>query len=329
MKVLVTGGCGFIGSHLTNRLVEEGNIVDVVDNLSGGDLSNLTCRWRSTLPGMMHLRSKDQEATVGEALVITGDFADREILERVSSGMYDIVYHVAANPRVPFSVKDPVQTHEENTFKSIALFKVSANSKTRVVFSSSSAIYGNVSSLPTDEDEECKPTSPYGLQKLHCEEYLEMFHDLYGLESVSLRYFNVYGPLALGSSPYSTAIAAWCQSVHDDRPLRSDGDGEQSRDLVYVSDIVEANILAGTCKSSVTAHKINVASGSRYSNNEILGMLKDRIGDLDITHAPERPGDVKHTLGSVSYAKNTLGFETKVSIEEGLDKTVEWWRKLK
>jgi nucleoside-diphosphate-sugar epimerase len=328
MKALVTGGCGFIGSHLTNRLVEEGNTVDVVDNLSGGDLSNLTCKWRSVLPGMIHLWS-NQQAPQGEALVITGDFADREILERVASGMYDVVYHVAANPRVPFSVKDPVQTHEDNTFKSIALFKVCANSNTRVVFSSSSAIYGNVEDLPTTEADDRNPTSPYGLQKLHCEEYLQMFYDLYGLESVSLRYFNVYGPKAYGDSPYSTAIAAWCQAIHDNKKLRSDGDGEQSRDLVYVDDVVEANILAGLCKSSLSAYRINVASGSRYSNNDILFMLKKRFGDLDINNAPERPGDVKHTLGDPSQAKDLLGFETKISIEKGLDKTLEWWKTVK
>ena len=329
MRVLVTGGCGFIGSALASRLVKEGHIVDIVDNLSNGDLSNLTCDFKAIHPSVIAFQPIDHQAKENIANVITGDFADPTIFKRVSAGEYDVVYHTAANPRVQYSVEHPVESHEENTYKSIALFKVAADSSTRVVFSSSSAIYGEPESIPTGENTTKNPESPYGLQKLHCEHYLKMFESLFDLKSVSLRYFNVYGPRAYGDSPYATAIAAWCHAIHDGRPLRSDGDGSQTRDLVYVDDVVRANLLAGSCEDIRGAVRLNIASGESYSNNEILGMLKKKFGDLEITHAPARPGDVQNTLGTTNDAREIINFETKITLTEGLEKTIEWWKSLK
>ncbi len=329
MKVLVTGGCGFIGSALSQRLVEDGHVVDIVDNLSNGDLSALHCKFKAIHPAMFPMQPPDHKASAGVACVLTGDFADPIILRNMRDGEYDVVFHTAANPRVQYSVENPVESHEENTYKSIALFKAAAVSNTRVVFSSSSAIYGAVERLPTTEMQTPLPESPYGLQKLHCEDYLTMFGKLYDMDSVSLRYFNVYGPGAYGDSPYATAIAAWCHAIHDERSLRSDGDGTQSRDLVYVDDVVEANILAATCDLPLRSPKVNVGSGKSHTNNEILSMLKKEYNDLEIIHAPRRPGDVPHTLADTSLAKRFLKFEAKTSLAEGLSKTIEWWETLK
>ncbi len=326
MRALVTGGCGFIGSSLVSRLVKDGHEVDAVDNLSNGDLSALECDFKAIHPALLAYEPDDRKKLPGVASVITGDFADSTILRNILNRKYDVIFHLAANPRVQYSVEKPLESHEENTYKSIALFKAAAEAKTRVVFSSSSAIYGDVLNLPTRETSSPSPQSPYGLQKLHCEDYLEMFGNLYGLNSVSLRYFNVYGPGAYGDSPYATAIAAWCHAIHDGRPLRSDGDGTQTRDLVYVGDVVEANILAATCTSSQKSNKINIATGERYSNNEILDMLKERFDDLDIVHAPKREGDVQDTQGDTRHAIETLGFKATTSLAEGLEKTIEWWK---
>lgn len=329
MKVLVTGGCGFIGSNLAKRLVKDKVIVDIIDNLESGRIDNLGFKFKTVLAGMIDLEVKKHAPKKGRARVITGDFSSASILKKVKCGEYDIIYHLAANPRVSFSIDFPVESHEENTYKSIALFKAAADSNTRIVFSSSSAIYGMSSHIPTSEDQEKLPTNPYGLQKLHCEHYLELFYVLYGLQSISLRYFNVYGPNAYGDSPYSTAIAAWCNAIHDGKPLRSDGDGEQTRDLVYIDDIVEANILAGSCKTALRAEKVNIASGQSYSNNVVLRMLEKKIGNLEIIKAPERFGDVRHTLGMTKKAKKLIGFKSKVSLDAGLNKTIKWWETLK
>jgi len=323
MKVLVTGGCGFIGSALVNRLVREGDHVDIVDDLSSGDPTNLECKFNAVPPMLLSRYPKKSEKD--SALLITGDFACPELLSRIKAGEYDVIYHLAANPRVAFSVEKPVESNETNLHKSIAIFKTAADSGTRVVFSSSCAVYGDPGTLPTQEDEKKSPESPYGLQKLLCELYLDLFVKLYSIDAISLRYFNVYGPKSLGNSPYSTAIAAWCNAIHDGKSLRSDGDGEQTRDMIFVDDVVEANYLAGRHKEKLSSEKINIATGISYSNNHILSLMKKHIGDIQVVTAPPRPGDVTDTKGDVELAKNKLGFESRISLEEGLEKTMRWW----
>tara|TARA_Y100000310_G_scaffold198210_1_gene198266 strand:+ start:2069 stop:3055 length:987 start_codon:yes stop_codon:yes gene_type:complete len=323
MKVLVTGGCGFIGSAVVNRLVAEGDVVDVVDDLSSGDPANLDCEFSAVPPTLLPRYPKS--AVINKPLLITGDFSDREILTKVQDSAYDVVYHLAANPRVSYSVKKPVESNETNLHKSVALFKVASDAHTRVVFSSSSAVYGMPARLPTMEDDKKTPESPYGLQKLLCEQYLDLFTRMHKLDAISLRYFNVYGPKALGNSPYSTAIAAWCNALYDKKPLRSDGDGEQSRDMVYIDDVVEANFLAGRSTTRFDSAKVNVATGKRHTNNEILSLITKRVGHLNVSHAPRREGDVKDTQGYTVLAEEVLHFKTQISLSTGLDETLKWW----
>ena len=322
MKVLVTGGCGFIGSAVANRLVEEGHEVDIVDDLSAGDPGNLEVPFRTVLPtllpGLLSTGTTD-------VLLITGDFADPTVLDRIRSGMYEVIFHLAAQPRVGYSVEHPVETNEVNLHKSLAIFKLAADSRTRVVFSSSSAVYGSVERLPTNEMQTPMPESPYGLQKSMCEQYITLFSKLYGLDAVCLRYFNAYGPKAMGDSPYATAVAAWCHALHDGRPLRKDGDGEQSRDLVFIDDIVEANYLAAQSDRKFSGEIVNVCSGKAYVNNEILKMIEAKVGSLNIANAPPREGDVQATLGDPRRAVELLNFSAKVQFKDGLATTLKWW----
>ena len=322
MKVLVTGGCGFIGSAIVNRLALEGHEVDIVDDLSAGDPSNLEIPFRTVLPGLLPgLLSTETNGV----LLITGDFADTSVLDRIRSGVYEVIFHLAAQPRVGYSVEHPVETNEVNLHKSLAIFKLAADSDTRVVFSSSSAVYGSVERLPTNEMQDTAPESPYGLQKSMCEQYIALFVKLYDLDAICLRYFNAYGPKAMGDSPYATAVAAWCHALKDGRPLRKDGDGEQSRDLVFIDDIVEANYLAAQSDEKFGGEIINVCSGQAYTNNEILEMMEERVGKLNIAHAPPREGDVKATLGDTRRARLLLNFVAQTKFEEGLDRTLKWW----
>lgn len=330
-KVLVTGGAGFIGSQLVKKLVETGCYdIDVVDNLSSGYLEALDevdCRVVAT--GLLPVYERNEEkGDSNKVLVITGDFVDPNVLNRIDRISYDIVFHTAANPRVSYSVDHPTVTTEENVYKTVALFEACQKSNVRrVVFSSSSAVYGNVEQLPTNENTLGVPQSPYGLQKKVCEEFASLFSRLYGTDIVALRYFNVYGPGQLGISAYSTAISAWCNALHNENSLRSDGDGTQTRDMIYVGDVVRANILAGEAPpNSVSGKCFNIASGTSISNNQILNMFVENFGDkINITSAPERVGDVKHTLADTKNAETLLGFRAAISFEEGLKQTWDWW----
>lgn len=330
-KVLVTGGAGFIGSQLVKNLVETGCYsVDVVDNLSSGYLEALEgVNCRVVASGLLPVYERNEEAAdANKVLVITGDFVDPNVLDRIDKISYDIVFHTAANPRVSYSVDHPTITTEENVYKTVALFEACQKSDVRrVVFSSSSAVYGDIEQLPTSESTSGVPQSPYGLQKKVCEDFASLFNRLYGTDIVSLRYFNVYGPGQLGMSAYSTAIAAWCNALHNGNSLRSDGDGTQSRDMIYVNDVVRANILAGEAPPEAVAGKcFNIASGTSVSNNQILDMFLENFGDtISIAHAPERAGDVKHTLADTKNAETLLGFRAATSFEEGLQLTWDWW----
>jgi UDP-glucose 4-epimerase len=257
------------------------------------------------------------------------DFADPIVLEKVKSGKYDIIFHQAAVPRVSYSVEHPGETTDTNIGKTVRLMEAAAQAvnSVRFIFASSSSVYGGAENLPTKEDEPKSPVSPYAMQKSVIEDFGELFCKLYDMEFVSLRYFNVFGPNQYGDSPYATAISAWCHAVKHGLNLRSDGDGEQTRDLCYIDNVVDANVLVAEHEGVWSGECFNVACGDRTSNNQILKYFKDYLGvkDEDIVHAPVRAGDVKHTQADVSSLEEAVGYVPRVRIWEGLRRTLDWW----
>ena len=328
MKVLVTGGLGFIGSNLVKNLVKRGYSVDVVDDMSNGNLDSLTGLNFRTVPVnfLLKYEQEKEKEDSKNPLVITGDFSHNYILGRIADKRYEFVFHLAALPRVEYSVENPIETSDINVMRSIKLLTACVKNAKKFIFSSSSAIYGNVEdNFPSKESGSFKPSSPYGLQKKVIEDYCSLFYELYGLESVCLRYFNVYGPGQLGNSPYATAVSAWIDKLINKSPLRSDGDGTQSRDLIYVDDVCEANILCAESSFKLKGNIYNVGTGTALSNNQILELLEKHCGRYQIVNAPERKGDVKHTLSDTSKIEKDLGFKPKTKFEDGLIKTLEWW----
>jgi nucleoside-diphosphate-sugar epimerase len=332
-KALVTGGCGFIGSNLTKELVKQGWQVDIVDDMSNGYLALLGDLKFKTLPNasfiyhFMNQIKGNKRRNQNVVLVIQDDFAAPALLENIKANAYDVIFHQAAVPRVSFSVEHPYETTIINITKTVALFDAAKNHVKRIVNASSSSVYGFAENLPTKESENIKdPKSPYAWQKSAIEDYSKICWELYNLDIVNLRYFNVFGPGQYGDSPYSTAVSAWCHAIKAGLECRSDGDGEQSRDMCHVDNIVSANILVANSENIFQGLAYNIACGDRVSNNEILDHLKIRFGDrVKVKHAPERMGDVKHTLADVSHAAKDFGYKPLVRFWEGLERTIEWW----
>jgi UDP-glucose 4-epimerase len=329
-SILVTGGCGFIGSNLVHKLHSLGVKVTVVDDLSTGNLENLMSLPIRVVNGdMLHLYAhQHSDEDQDKILVVTSDFAHEEIFRKISNGEFDVIIHFAANPRVEYSVDFPTETHEINVHKTIGLFKYASDANTRIVFSSSCAVYGDAAEIPTSETCVTNPNSPYGLQKLQCEQYATLFNKLYGTDIVCLRYFNVYGPRQLGGSAYSTAVSAWCDAIRNNDSLRSDGDGSQTRDMIFVGDIVKANILAALRTERFNGEAINIATGSSISNNQIIDLFLERFPATNIVHAPVRPGDVKHTLSNTEKMESLLGLTETTAFDVGLEETFTWWDSL-
>lgn len=324
-KALVTGCCGFIGSHLTRMLVGQGWYVEGVDDLSNGDLTSIDdLKFRAVHDSLLPFYNTEPSA--GSLLVMTCDFASPAVLERVATGSYDVIFHLAANPRVEFSVQNPALTTNDNVQKTVELMSAARNNIDRFVFAASSAAYGNGVELPTTEQEQCNPTSPYGLQKLVVEQFGKLYSELYGMDFAALRFFNVYGPGQDGTSPYSTAISAWCTRLKKGEPLRSDGDGQQSRDLVYVEDVANALTQVANHPERLGFEVFNVGTGIALTNKEVLDHLTKLFPDAEVNHAPERPGDVKHTLAAADHIKEKIGWEPKVEFWDGLAATLEWWK---
>ena len=331
MKALVTGGCGFIGSHLVKKLVDKGAEVTVVDDLSAGDLMNLhdkDIQFRAVHPGLLEQFYAKNTDIAGSVVVITSDFVEPAVLNHFIENDYTHVFHLAANPRVEYSVQYPAMSTETNLMKTIEL--LSACRQTNIekfIFASSSAVYGqpegNIESI--EDFSKTAPSSPYGLQKLVCEMFMRQFSDLYNLDIVALRLFNVYGPGCYGDNPYATAIAAWCDKIKKNEPLRSDGDGSQTRDMVYVDDVAEAMARFAYDYKEKGFVVSNVGTNYSLSNNEILNHLKMKFSDIAIINAPERTGDVKHTLASVKRIKKCLNWSPDTSFSEGLLRTLAWW----
>jgi nucleoside-diphosphate-sugar epimerase len=328
-KALVTGGCGFIGSNLVKALVEKGWQVDIVDDMSGGHLELLDgLQTRTLMNGSFYTAytMQDLKRSQAEVLIIQDDFSDDNVLNAVYQGVYDVIFHQAAIPRVSYSVEQPWHTTDTNISKTVRLFEAARGSVDRIVWASSSSVYGGADLLPTPESSPKNPKSPYAWQKSTIEDFAKICWDLYKLDVVCLRYFNVFGPGQYGDSPYSTAISAWCHSIKNGLECRSDGDGEQSRDMCYIDNVIHANILAANLSSPLKGECFNVACGDKVTNNEILQYLKKKFGPkVKVLNAPTRAGDVRHTQADVGKIKKQLGYEPLVRFWEGLSKTTAWW----
>ncbi len=329
-KALVTGGCGFIGSNLTKELVKQGWQVDIVDDMSNGHLELLEGLNIRVFPNgsfytmYMMQQPEGPRRKTDEVVVIQDDFSDDNVLSAVYQGVYDVIFHQAAVPRVSYSVEQPWHTTDVNIAKTVKLFESARDSVDRIVWASSSSVYGGADKLPTKETSPKYPESPYAWQKSVIEDFSELCWDLYELDVVCLRYFNVFGPGQYGDSPYATAISAWCHATKNNLECRSDGDGSQSRDMCYIDNIVSANILAANSKNKFKGECYNIACNSRVTNKEILDYFVSEF-NVNVKHAPWRSGDVMHTQADVSKAKKDFGYEPLVKFWEGMEKTIKWW----
>lgn len=295
--VLVTGGAGFIGSHLVEALVPD-NDVRVLDDLSSGH--------RNNVPDGVSL--------------FEGDIRDDALLTEAMAGV-DLVFHEAALVSVTESVLDPYTAHEVNCTGTLALLERTRAEDARVVLASSAAIYGDPQTLPIDEDHPLQPTSPYGVQKLALDRYATLYHDLYGLETVSLRYFNVYGPRGL-TGPYSGVVGIFLQNARDDSPLVVFGDGTQTRDFVHVDDVVRANMRAATTDRVGEAY--NVGTGHSTSITTLAELIREVTeSNSTIEYDDPRPGDIDHSVADISKACEDLGYQPAVSLRDGLTRIVE------
>jgi len=306
---LVTGGAGFIGSHLTEELLRRGHRVRVADNFITGKRQNLS-----------HLHDVE---------ILEGDLADTTFAERAAQGM-EYVLHQAAIPSVPRSVEDPWTSNRSNIGATLSVLLAARNAGVkRVVYAASSSAYGNTEVLPKSEDMMPSPRSPYALQKLVGEQYCRLFTELYGLETVCTRYFNVFGPRQDPGSPYSGVISLFTSALLAGlRPVIY-GDGEQTRDFTFVANVVDGVLLA--CDTPAGAGEtMNLASGGRVSLNRLVGVLNGIVGtNLTPVYRPVRAGDVRDSQADISRATSLLGFRPLVSFEEGLSQTVRWFREMK
>jgi nucleoside-diphosphate-sugar epimerase len=306
---LVTGGAGFIGSHIASALVSAGARLRIIDDLSTGYRENL-------------------EEIDGEIDFVQGSLADEKSLRKALEDV-ELVFHEAAIPSVPRSVENPRQTHIASVESTLSLLLASREKRVRrVVYAASSSAYGDQPTLPKVENMLPEPLSPYAVAKLVGEHYCQVFTRVYGLETVSLRYFNVFGPRQDPSSQYSSVISRFISALlGGERPVIY-GDGEQSRDFTYIDNVVDANLKAAETVKGI-GEVINIANGERISLNQLLAELKSLTGKSDVMASYEdaRAGDVKHSLADISRARNWLGFEPRVGLRTGLQLTIEWWKK--
>lgn len=306
--VLVTGGAGFIGSHIAAALTAQGARVRVLDDLTTGHRENI-------------------EEIGGDVEFIEGSVADEQLLGKVLNGV-EVVFHEAAIPSVPRSVEEPRQTHVASVDGTFSLLVAARDAKVRrVVYAASSSAYGDQPTLPKVEHMLPDPLSPYAVAKLVGEYYCQVFTRVYGLETVSLRYFNVFGPRQDPGSQYSGVVSRFISTLlSNERPVIY-GDGEQSRDFTYIDNVVFANLRAAESKEA-SGKVINVANGERITLNQLLSELKELTGKQDVTaeYLEPRVGDVRHSLADITLAKEFLEYESKVDLREGLQNTIDWWK---
>ena len=312
MRALVTGGAGFIGSHLVEQLLQAPDVTAVraADNFSTGDRRNL-------------------EPFLRRIELIEGDLLDERTREEAVQGV-DVVFHEAAIPSVPRSVENPLESHYNGAHLTALLLDSARRAGVkRLVFAASSSAYGDTAHLPKHEELPPNPLSPYAATKVACEQYLRAYAHCYAIDTVSLRYFNIFGPRQNPSSPYSGVIARFCTAFCRGDRLTIFGDGEQSRDFTYVANAVRANLLAARHSGPLRGEVFNVGVGERISLNKLVATLSEISGaQRQVDYAPMRDGDVRHSLADVSKAQRILGYVPEISLREGLERTLAWYRQV-
>lgn len=309
-NVLVTGGAGFIGSNLTEALLQRGHFVRILDDFSTGKRENLIF-----------------DKAYPSSEVIEGDIRDFSACRKAMNRI-EYVFHQAALPSVQRSIEDPETSNAINVGGTLNILLAAREEKVkRVIYASSSSVYGDTPTLPKHEEMPPDPLSPYALQKYIGERYCRLFYQLYSLETIALRYFNIFGPKQDPNSPYSAVIPKFIGALLQGRAPTIFGDGEQSRDFTYIENVVQANLLAMSAEH-LHGEAINIACGKRTSLNQLLNILKEILGSKQSPiHQEPRQGDVKHSLADIRKGKEILNYEPKIGIEVGLKKTVEFFKK--
>ena len=306
-RILITGGAGFIGSHIGVALRAQGDDVRVLDDLSTGHESNL----EAIGPGLDFVR---------------GSVTDPAVVAAAVEGC-DYVYHEAALASVPRSVKEPVASNDANVCGTLNVLVAARDAGVkRFVYAASSSAYGDTEVLPKVEDMPVQPKSPYAVAKLAGEHYVSAFAGCYGMQTLSIRYFNVFGPRQDPDSPYAAVIPIFADALLAGKAPTIHGDGEQSRDFTYIDNVVSANLKALTAPK-LAGEVVNVALGKRTTLNELYRMIQEILGtDIDAQYGPTRAGDVKHSEAAIGRAESLLGYETLVGVEDGIRRTIEWYR---
>lgn len=306
-RYLVTGGAGFIGSHVAEKIATKGFFVRILDNFLTGKEENIA-------------------SFLDDVELLRGDIRDLEVCREAVKDV-DYVLHQAALPSVPRSVEDPLLTNSINIEGTLNILLASKEASVqKVVFASSSSVYGDDERLPKKEDHEGNPLSPYAITKLTGEKYCQVFSRIYGLPTVCLRYFNVFGPRQDPSSQYAAVIPNFITRLLSDDPPLIHGDGEQSRDFTYVANVVDANLKAAHA-TDMSGEVFNLGNGMQTTVNDLARTLMELMAkDIDPLHVEERPGDVRHSYADISRAEDLLDYTPRVSLKDGLLKTVEWFR---
>jgi nucleoside-diphosphate-sugar epimerase len=306
-KFLVTGGAGFIGSNICKELISQDCFVRVVDNLLTGKKNNLA-------------------SIIGKVDFIQADMGDAEVAQSAMKDI-DVVLHQGALPSVPRSVDDPAATHRHCVDATFTLLLAARDAGIkRFVYAASSSAYGDTPTLPKVETMTPMPLSPYAAAKLVGEYYCSVFYQVFGLETISLRYFNVFGPQQDPASQYAAAIPAFVTAILKDEPPTIYGDGEQSRDFTYIDNVVEANLLAARAKQT-KGEVINIACGEAVTVNEIIALINELVGkNIEPNYTDPRPGDVKHSLADITLAEKLIDYKTKVPFKQGLKLAINWYR---
>ena len=306
-KFLVTGGAGFIGSNICRRLLNQGCFVRVIDNLLTGKKANLA-------------------GIIERIEFIEADMGDYELAREAMKDV-DVVLHQGALPSVPRSVDDPAATHKHCLDATFTLLLAARDTRIkRFVYASSSSAYGDTATLPKIETMLAAPLSPYAAAKVAGEYYCSVFYSVFGLETVSLRYFNIFGPFQDPTSQYAAAIPAFVTAILKDSAPTVYGDGEQSRDFTYVDNVVDANLLAARARK-LKGEVVNIACGQRVTVNETIQIINELLGkNIDPIYDPPRPGDVRHSLADIRLAKKIIGYKPTVPFRKGLERSIGWYR---